>query len=118
MDNLEIRCRTQAGGGYADNWIALIDDARLTKVRAKALVVATGCVEQPAVFQNNDLPGVMLGSAAQRLIRQYGVKPCERCVIVAGNSDAYGPASTLWPLLTCALRARPLKKLSRPFARG
>ena len=28
LSNLEIRCGTQAGGWYADNWIALFDDQR------------------------------------------------------------------------------------------
>jgi sarcosine oxidase, subunit alpha len=93
--NLEIRCGTQAGGWYADNWIALFDERRLTKLRARALVVAAGCFEQPAIFANNDLPGVMLGSAAQRLIRLYAVKPCDRAVVLAGNADAYAVALDL-----------------------
>ena len=95
LANLELRCGTQAAGWYADHWVALVDENRLTKVRARALVVATGCVEQPAVFGNNDLPGVMLGSAAQRLMHLYGVKPCKRCVVLAGNSDAYALALDL-----------------------
>ena len=95
LPNLEVRLGTQAGGWYADHWIALFDDTRLTKLRARALVVATGCVEQPAVFGNNDLPGVMLGSAAQRLIHHYAVKPCQRCVVLAGNAAAYAVALDL-----------------------
>ena len=35
-------------------------------------MLATGCVEQPMVFRNNDLPGVMLASAAQRLHAALG----------------------------------------------
>ena len=89
LPNLELRCGTQAAGWYADNWVALVDDRHLTKVRAKASLVATGCVEQPAIFGNNDLPGVMLGSAAQRLLHLYGVVPGKRCVILGANSDAY-----------------------------
>ncbi len=95
LDNLEIRCGTQVGGWYADHWIALIDDQRLTKLRTAATLVATGCFEQPAVFANNDLPGVMLGSAAQRLIHLYGVKPFERAVVLAANSDGYRMALDL-----------------------
>ena len=95
LANLELRCGTQAAGWYADNWVALVDDVRLTKVRARALLVATGCIEQPAVFGNNDLPGVMLGSAAQRLLHLYAVKPCRRCLILGANSDAYALALDL-----------------------
>ena len=95
LDNVELRCGTQAAAWYADHWIALIDQHRLTKVRAKSLLVATGCFEQPAVFQNNDLPGVMLGSAAQRLISLYSVKPFDRAVVLAANGDGYRVALDL-----------------------
>ena len=42
-------------------------------LRARAVVLATGAIEQPAVFRNNDLPGIMLGSAAQRLLHRHAV---------------------------------------------
>ena len=89
LDTLELRTSTQAAGWYADHWIALATDTHLTKLRAKATLAASGCMEQPAVFGQNDLPGVLLGSAAQRLIRLYAVKPFERCVVLASGSDAY-----------------------------
>ena len=87
--NVEIRCGTVAGGHYADGWVALFDAVRMTKVRAAAVVYANGAIEQPAVFGHNDLPGVLLGSAAQRLVKLYAVKPCDRMVVLAGNNDAY-----------------------------
>ena len=89
LPNVEIRCGTAAGGHYADGWVALFDAVRMTKVRAGAVVYANGAIEQPAVFGNNDLPGVLLGSAAQRLVKLYAVKPCDRMVVLAANSDAY-----------------------------
>ena len=73
-NRLRLRMATQAAGCYADHWLALVDAQRLTKLRTKALIVASGCYEQPAVFQNNDLPGVMLGSAAQRLLNLYAIR--------------------------------------------
>lgn len=95
LPNIEVRCGTEASGYYADHWIALFDERRLTKLRAQALLVATGCFEQPAVFQNNDLPGVMLGSAAQRLIHLYAVKPFDRAVVLTANADGYRVALDL-----------------------
>lgn len=92
LDNVQLRCGTQAAGAYGDHWIALVDDRRLTKLRARSIVVAAGCFEQPAVFGNNDLPGVMLGSAVKRLIHLYAVKPCDRAVVLAANSDGYHAA--------------------------
>jgi len=80
---------TVAAGYYADHWVALASPTRMTKMRAKAVVLATGVIEQPAVFRNNDLPGVMLASGAARLLARYGVAPGRRVVIVAGNLEAY-----------------------------
>jgi len=93
--NIELRTATQVAGCYADHWFALVDAVRLTKLRARAMLVASGAVEQPAVFHNNDLPGVLLGSAAQRLMHLYAVKPFERCVVLAGNCNAYRTALDL-----------------------
>lgn len=82
-------------GWFADNWLAVIQGRRLYKVRARSVVIAAGAIEQPMVFRNNDLPGVMYGSAAQRLIRLYGVRPGERAVVATANSDGYGVALDL-----------------------
>lgn len=94
-DSIRLRVGTQAAGWYGDHWVALVDDTHLTKLRARSMLVAAGCFEQPAVFQNNDLPGVMLGSAAQRLIHLYAVKPFDRAVVLAANSDGYRVALDL-----------------------
>jgi sarcosine oxidase subunit alpha len=89
LENLQIRSETQVAGYYADHWVALVDEKRLTKLRTRSSIFATGCIEQPAVFQNNDLPGVMLGTAAQRLIYLYRVSPCQRAVILTANTEGY-----------------------------
>ena len=93
--DIEVRTNTQASGYYADHWVALVDEDRLTKLRAAAVIVAAGVYEQSAVFYNNDLPGVMLASAAQRLLHLYGIKPFQRAVIFASNSDGYRAAIDL-----------------------
>jgi sarcosine oxidase subunit alpha len=80
---------TVAAGCYADHWVALAQQSHMTKMRAKAVVFATGVMEQPAVFRNNDLPGVMLASGAARLAARHGVAPGRRVIIVAANLDAY-----------------------------
>ncbi|MGE0096189.1 MAG: glycine cleavage T C-terminal barrel domain-containing protein [Alphaproteobacteria bacterium] len=82
-------------GVFGENWLSVIQGDRMYKVRAKEVVLATGSVEQPAVFRNNDLPGIMQGSAAQRLIRLYGVRPGKRAIVVTANSDGYGVALDL-----------------------
>jgi sarcosine oxidase subunit alpha len=57
--------------------------------------VAAGSIGQPAIFRNNDLPGILLGSAAQRLMRHYGVRPGSRAVVLAANSEGYRVALDL-----------------------
>ena len=86
---------TVAAGYYADHWIPLMSPRGLVKLRARAVIIASGAVEQPAVFRGNDLPGVMLASAAQRLIHQYAIKPCERAVVLASSPAAYRVALDL-----------------------
>src|SRR3546814_13550844 len=68
---------------------------RMIKLRAGSIVVATGALDQPMVFRNNDLPGIMMGSAAERLIGLYGVRPGRRAVVATANGAGYGPALAL-----------------------
>ncbi len=82
-------------GWFADNWLSIMCENRMLKLRAQVVVAATGSIEQPVVFRNNDLPGVMLGSAAQRLIRLYGVAPGKKAIVLTGNNDGYGVALDL-----------------------
>ncbi len=86
---IRIFTDTYAAGYYADHWVPLVEPGRITKMRARAVVVAAGAYEQPAVFRNNDLPGIMLASAAQRMIRRYAIRPAQRVVVLAANADAY-----------------------------
>ena len=80
---------TVAAGYYADHWVALVDPQRMTKLRAKAVVVASGAFELPAVFHQNDIPGIMTGGAAQRLINRYAVRPMHTAVALVANSEGF-----------------------------
>ena len=93
--NISLRAGVLAAGYYADHWIPLIENQRMTKMRARAVIVASGVFEQPAVFHNNDLPGAMLASAAQRLIYRYAVKPMQSAVVLTANDDGYAAALDL-----------------------
>jgi sarcosine oxidase, subunit alpha len=95
LPNVTVVTDACAQSVYADNWVPYISGNRLTKVRARSVVIAAGSTEQPMVFRNNDLPGVMMGSAAQRLIRLYGVRPGEQAVVATANGDGYGVALDL-----------------------
>ncbi len=95
LPGLQILCGTTASGYYTDHWVALVDAEKMTKMRARAVVVAGGAYEQPAVFRNNDLPGVMLASAAQRLIYRFAVRPMRRALVLTANDEGYVAALDL-----------------------
>ncbi|MCH7489930.1 MAG: (2Fe-2S)-binding protein [Gemmatimonadetes bacterium] len=86
--NISVELETYAFGIYEDLWIgAAKRDTRLLKIRAQSLILANGAFERPLVFENNDLPGVMLGSAAGRLLHLYATMPGRRAVVVSANDD-------------------------------
>lgn len=87
--NIEVHLASYAAGWYADNLVPLVGPQGMCKVRAGKVIVAGGAYEQPAVFRGNDLPGVMLGSAVQRLIRRYAVQPCRRAVVLVAHEAGY-----------------------------
>jgi sarcosine oxidase subunit alpha len=68
---------------------------RLWKVRAKQVVLATGSIERPLVFADNDRPGIMLADAARTYVNRYGVKPGQRAVVFTNNDGAYAAAIDL-----------------------
>src|SRR5277367_1226525 len=107
--NLRLMTRTQAFGYYAQNFVALneriaepnliadpdLPRERLWQIRAREVVLATGAIERPLVFPDNDRPGVMLADAARRYCRQYGVKVGERVVVATAHDGAYRAALDL-----------------------
>src|SRR5207248_8295524 len=68
---------------------------RLIHLRARRVVVATGVYEAPLTFVKNDLPGVMLSSAAERLIHLHGVTPGRSAVVVGEGPRAAEVAAVL-----------------------
>ena len=99
---IEVLTDSVVAGRYDGNWLAVLQRSglgqgteRLVKVRAKTLVVAAGLVERPYVFAGNDLPGVMLGTAARRLINLYAVRPGSRAVVLTANPEGDAAAADL-----------------------
>ncbi|GAA5002279.1 2Fe-2S iron-sulfur cluster-binding protein [Acinetobacter puyangensis] len=87
--NITIMTDAVCNAWFTDNYLPIIQGKRLFKLRAKKSIVASGSFDQPVVFRNNDLPGVILTSAVQRLIKLYAVKPGQKAVILTGNDDGY-----------------------------
>ena len=68
---------------------------RLWKIHTQEIVLATGAIEQPLVFPNNDRPGIMLASAVQQYCSRYALAAGKRIVIATNNDSAYGVAGAL-----------------------
>jgi sarcosine oxidase, subunit alpha len=91
---IEVLLNAAVLGRYDGNLIAILDrgnngaeSEQLIRARAKTLVVAPGLIERPYVFAGNDLPGVMLSTAARRLVSLYAVRPGQRAVVLTANAD-------------------------------
>jgi sarcosine oxidase subunit alpha len=68
---------------------------RMHKIRARQVVLATGAIERPLVFGNNDLPGVMTAAAGQTYLNRYAVRAGQRVLVMTSNDWAYGAAMHL-----------------------
>jgi sarcosine oxidase subunit alpha len=77
---VEILTRAPALG-YFDGLVPVWQGDTLHQVRARRYITATGAIEQPLVFPDNDLPGVMLAGGAQRMAALYGVTAGRRAVV-------------------------------------
>ena len=109
LENVSIRTRTTVQGLYDANLAVLVErrdhlkpDARkgqarqvLTSLRCRTIIMATGAIERPLVFSNNDRPGVMLASGLRTYVNRFAVTPDKRAVIVANNDGAYDSAADL-----------------------
>jgi sarcosine oxidase subunit alpha len=109
LPNVTMMSRAMAFGFYDHGVVGLCErvtdhlppDARqgarqrLWKVRTKRVILATGAFERPIAFVGNDIPGVMLASAAQTYAVRYGVAPGRRIVVATNNDSAYAAALAL-----------------------
>lgn len=83
---IEIMTNTTVVGLYKDKVITLLCDDKYTKVKAKAIVIATGASEKVLAFPNNDLPGIYGAGAVQTLMNVNGVLPGQDVVMVGSGN--------------------------------
>jgi sarcosine oxidase subunit alpha len=91
--NIRKFTQTAVVGVYNNNLITAFQKGaendsftqRYIEIRAQSVVVATGCIERPLLFENNERPGVMQVGCAQRLARTYGLLPGKNAVFSIGH---------------------------------
>lgn len=103
--NITVLRRTTAFGYYHDNFIGAVerltdhqaengDGARekLWRIRAGEVILAQGAIERPIVFAGNDVPGVMLASAASTYLHRYGVAVGRSVALMAAHDSGWRDA--------------------------
>jgi sarcosine oxidase, subunit alpha len=111
LKNLEIKTRTSVAAYHGYNYLLARENLtdhlnktekqnkvrqRLLKIRAKKVIVATGSLERPLVFDNNDRPGIMLSSAIKKYADYYGVICGKKNIFFTNNDTAYETAVSLF----------------------
>ena len=92
-ENIRVFTHTPMVGAYNNNLITAFQvgktgDAfteRYIEIRSDSVVVATGCIERPLLFDNNERPGVMQAGCAHRMARTYGILPGNEAVFSVGH---------------------------------
>lgn len=122
--NVTVLKHTTAFGYYDHNFICFLQNRadnvafgaegrtrqRVWRVRAKRVILATGAIERPLIYVDNDRPGCMLAGALRAYVNRYGVKPGTRHVIFTNNDDAYRTALDLKAAgadVACVIDIRP-----------
>ncbi|MER9017074.1 sarcosine oxidase subunit alpha family protein [Mesorhizobium sp. M0898] len=105
FETVALMKRTTAFGNYDGNVLGLVEQRdptdpqpngetrqTVTMLRARAIVFATGAIERPMVFSNNDRPGVMLASAARTYLNRFAVLPGRKIIVATSNDGAWRTA--------------------------
>src|SRR5262249_50871117 len=92
---VEILAPASALGIYEGGLVPVAAGDILYRFRAERIVVATGAIEQPLLFPNNDLVGGMLPGASRPLVRDWAVKPGQRAVVVTVDELGLAAAGDL-----------------------
>ena len=109
LPNVRLMTRTSVFGAYDNLVFGLLERVsdhlpapppfqprqRYWTLQARQAVLAAGAIERPLVFGNNDLPGVMLASAARCYLNRYAVLPGRKVVAFTNNDSAYDAALDL-----------------------
>ena len=110
LKNLEIKTRTSVAAYHGYNYLLARENLtdhlpieqkkekvrhKLLKIRAKKVITATGSIERPMIFDNNDRPGILLSSAIKKYADFFGVSCGKKNVLLTNNDSAYETAISL-----------------------
>jgi len=83
---VNVLLNTVAFGFYEDMTIGISGNGEINALKAEAVIIATGAIENAIEFEGWTLPGVMGAGAVQTMINVNGVLPGDRVLMVGtGN---------------------------------
>ncbi len=110
MRNVRLLPRTTVFGAYDHGTFAAVERVaehlpeaargqrprqRYWRITARATILATGAIERGIALPGNDLPGVMLASAARGYLHEHAVVAGTRPVVFTNNPSGYAVALEL-----------------------
>lgn len=108
LPNVRIMLRTTVTGAYDHGTYGALERVGLHKsarpdlprecfwrIVARQAVLASGALERPVAFENNDRPGIMLASAVRTYLNRYGVSAGKRVTLFANTDQARATAREL-----------------------
>ena len=111
LKNLNIKTRTSVAAYHSYNYLLAKENLtdhlsknnktsnirqRLWKIRSNKVIIASGAIERPLVFNNNDRPGIILASSVNKYLNFYGVICGENNFVFTNNDSAYETALSLF----------------------
>jgi thioredoxin reductase len=94
----ELRADTQATGWTRDGALQITSPQGRSQIRARAVVLATGCRERPRAARlvaGSRPAGVMSAGMLQQLVYLQGARPGRRAVIVGAEHVSFSALATL-----------------------
>lgn len=92
LPSVEVMQGCSCFGLYEGNLLGIVRPAphpgaveQLVHLRARRIAVATGTYEAPLLFHNNDLVGIMLSTAVERLIHVHGINPGTAAAVIGSG---------------------------------
>ena len=108
LPNVRVMTRTTITGVYDQGTYAALETradgvasragaacGTFWRIVARRGVLATGALERPIAFANNDRPGVMMAGAVRAYVNRWGVAPGASVVVFGNNNSAHRTAADL-----------------------
>ncbi|WP_072387496.1 sarcosine oxidase subunit alpha family protein [Hyphomicrobium sp. CS1BSMeth3] len=106
MSNVRLMRRTTVFGVYDGGTYGAIERVndhvavpppfaprqRTWRIYARRAILASGALERPLVFANNDRPGIMLGGAVRSYVNRFAATPGQRLAVFTCCDDGWRTA--------------------------